>query len=83
MTTTITQPSALKTVLSLPVIIAALGYFVDIYDLTLFSIVRLESLKDLGQADGALLDDGIFILNMQYYIVFLFERKYLYIISRY
>jgi len=65
MTTTITQPSALKTVLSLPVIIAALGYFVDIYDLTLFSIVRLESLKDLGQADGALLDDGIFILNMQ------------------
>ena len=35
-------------VLSLPVIIAALGYFVDIYDLVLFSIVRVPSLKALG-----------------------------------
>ena len=29
-------------VFRLPVIVAALGYFVDIYDLVLFSIVRVE-----------------------------------------
>ncbi|MDK9719084.1 MAG: hypothetical protein OEL57_14455 [Trichlorobacter sp.] len=28
--------------------VAALGYFVDIYDLVLFSIVRVPSLKALG-----------------------------------
>ncbi|MBB78880.1 MAG: MFS transporter [Crocinitomicaceae bacterium] len=38
----------LKYLFSLPVIVAALGYFVDIYDLTLFGIVRVESLKDLS-----------------------------------
>ena len=32
------------------VLLAALGYFVDIYDLILFSIVRVESLKDIGVA---------------------------------
>lgn len=35
-------------ILSLPVIVAALGYFVDIYDLLLFTIVREPSLKSLG-----------------------------------
>ncbi|MEN9684897.1 MAG: hypothetical protein RLZZ28_683 [Bacteroidota bacterium] len=35
-------------VLSLPVIVAALGYFVDIYDLLLFTIVREPSLQGLG-----------------------------------
>ncbi len=34
--------------LSIPVIVAALGYFVDIYDLLLFTIVREPSLKGLG-----------------------------------
>lgn len=33
---------------SIPVIVAALGYFVDIYDLLLFTIVREPSLKGLG-----------------------------------
>lgn len=33
---------------SLPVIVAALGYFVDIYDLQLFGIVRVQSLESLG-----------------------------------
>jgi MFS transporter, putative metabolite:H+ symporter len=33
---------------SLPVIVGALGFFVDIYDLLLFSIVRIKSLSDLG-----------------------------------
>ncbi len=35
----------LKHLFSLPVIVAALGYFVDIYDLLLFGIVRIPSLE--------------------------------------
>src|SRR4030095_9703833 len=35
-------------ILSLPVIVAALGYFVDIYDLLLFTIVRVPSLQGLN-----------------------------------
>lgn len=48
------------------VIVAALGYFVDIYDLVLFSIVRIESLRDLGITDqNELLEQGVLLLNMQ------------------
>ncbi len=35
-------------IFSLAVIVAALGYFVDIYDLLLFGIIRLPSLTSLG-----------------------------------
>jgi putative MFS transporter len=56
----------LKKLFSLPVIVAALGYFVDIYDLLLFSIVRVTSLKSLGVvAEQDLLDKGIFLINAQ------------------
>ncbi|MEJ6979935.1 MFS transporter [Pedobacter sp. P351] len=47
------------------VIVAALGYFVDIYDLVLFSIVRIESLKDIGITDENLRVKGEYVLNMQ------------------
>lgn len=47
------------------VLVAALGYFVDIYDLILFSIVRVASLKSLGVPDGEMLDTGVLLLNMQ------------------
>ena len=47
------------------VIVAALGYFVDIYDLTLFNIVRVKSLTDLGFVGDALKSQGIFLQNMQ------------------
>src|SRR5262245_29671546 len=43
----------------------SLGYFVDIYDLILFSIVRVPSLKGIGVPDDAILDRGVFLLNMQ------------------
>jgi len=43
-----TRQQKLKLLFSLPVIVAALGYFVDIYDLLLFSIVRIPSLKSMG-----------------------------------
>jgi putative MFS transporter len=50
---------------SLPVIVAALGYFVDIYDLLLFSIVRRPSLIALGVAETDLLDKGEYLLRVQ------------------
>ncbi|MCD9019909.1 MFS transporter [Parachryseolinea silvisoli] len=57
--------NTLKQILRPPVIIAALGYFVDIYDLLLFSIVRVPSLRALGRTGDALLRDGIFLINIQ------------------
>lgn len=47
------------------IIISALGYFVDIYDLILFSIVRVVSLKSLGITGDALMSNGVLLLNMQ------------------
>ncbi|MGV3510230.1 MAG: MFS transporter [Sphingobacteriaceae bacterium] len=48
------------------VTVAALGYFVDIYDLVLFSIVRIQSLKDIGiTSEEALRIEGQYVLNMQ------------------
>lgn len=47
------------------VIVAALGYFVDIYDLLLFGFVRVRSLQDLGYSGQALTDTGISLLNWQ------------------
>jgi len=55
----------MRTIFSVPVIVAALGYFVDIYDLVLFSIVRVPSLKALGFSGQGLIDNGVFLLNMQ------------------
>ena len=60
------QPQAsIRAIFSLPVIVAALGYFVDIYDLVLFSIVRVPSLKSFGLEGKALIDYGVYLLNMQ------------------
>lgn len=47
------------------VIVSALGYFVDIYDLVLFGIVRVASLKALGLTDAEVTSTGIMLLNMQ------------------
>jgi MFS family permease len=57
--------STFRRVFSLPVIVAALGYFVDIYDLVLFSIVRVPSLKSFGLSGRELTDYGVVLLNMQ------------------
>jgi MFS transporter, putative metabolite:H+ symporter len=59
------EQNKLKQLFSLPVIVAALGYFVDIYDLLLFSIVRMPSLRALGVAEENLLAEGEFLLQMQ------------------
>jgi MFS family permease len=55
----------IKLLFSVPVIVAALGYFVDIYDLLLFSIVRKPSLMDLGIPAEQLLEKGEFLLRIQ------------------
>ena len=47
------------------VIVAALGYFVDIYDLILFGIVRVPSLLAVGVAQDQLMEKGLFLLNLQ------------------
>jgi len=52
-------------ILNAAVIVSALGYFVDIYDLILFSIVRVSSLKSLGLEGEALMHEGMRLLNMQ------------------
>jgi len=57
--------SLLRSLFSAAVIVSALGYFVDIYDLVLFSIIRVPSLKSLGLTGAALLDTGIYLLNVQ------------------
>lgn len=60
-----TTPSTLSQLLKIPVLVAALGYLVDMYDLFLFSVVRVPSLRELGVADDQLLPEGITLLNMQ------------------
>lgn len=54
-----------QSVFGLAVIVAALGYFVDIYDLLLFSIIRVPSLRSLGLNDAAIATDGLKIINIQ------------------
>jgi MFS family permease len=52
-------------ILSLPVLVAALGYFVDIYDLLLFSIIRVPSLKNIGLTDVQITTVGEHIISVQ------------------
>ena len=47
------------------VIVAALGYFVDIYDLILFQVIKNPSLESLGLSGQALTDAGINLMNWQ------------------
>jgi len=52
-------------IFSLPVIVASLGYFVDIYDLLLFGIIRVKSLSSLGLNETQVRDSGEFIISIQ------------------
>lgn len=56
----------LKHLLSATIIVAALGYFVDIYDLILFSIVRIPSLKTIGIIGKENIEsNGLLLINIQ------------------
>ncbi len=51
--------------LVLLIIVASLGYFVDIYDLVLFSVIRVQSLKGIGVPESELLSTGVNLINAQ------------------
>src|SRR6185503_2057042 len=55
----------LRQLLKIPVLVAALGYMVDMYDLFLFSIVRVPSLRSLNLTGDSILKDGVMLLNLQ------------------
>ena len=50
---------------SLPVIVAALGFFVDIFDLLLFGVVRKPSFRELGLSDAEILTKGELTISIQ------------------
>ncbi|MDB5206673.1 MAG: transporter [Flavisolibacter sp.] len=52
-------------IFSIAVLVAALGYFVDIYDLLLFGIIRKQSLRDLGLNEEMVGAIGENIISMQ------------------
>ena len=54
-----------NSVFNIAVFVAALGYFVDIYDLLLFNIVRVPSLGSLGLGPEEVKKSGEFIISIQ------------------
>src|SRR5260221_1809981 len=52
-------------IFSLPVIVGSLGFFVDIYDLLLFNIVRRSSYRDIGVQESAMSNIGETMLSWQ------------------
>lgn len=62
---TIAPSHRTQSVFSLAVLVAALGYFVDIYDLLLFSIIRVPSLTSLGLTKEQITIDGESIISWQ------------------
>ncbi|NLR81820.1 MFS transporter [Chitinophaga eiseniae] len=53
-------------IFNIAVIVASLGYFVDIYDLLLFTIVRVPSLKSLGLPQSEIdAGAGLLLINIQ------------------
>jgi MFS transporter, putative metabolite:H+ symporter len=60
-----TNPKRAHGIFSIPVIVGALGYFVDIYDLLLFGIIRKQSLMDLGLNAAQVATVGEEIISVQ------------------
>ncbi len=59
------QKTSSDSIFNIVVLVAALGYFVDIYDLLLFNIVRVDSLTDLGLNAAQIKSEGEFIISIQ------------------
>ncbi len=59
-----TQPKQ-HGIFALPVIVGALGFFVDVYDLLLFGIIRKPSLSSLGLSPAEVLNQGEIIISVQ------------------
>ena len=55
----------MRAVLNWTVLVAALGYFVDMFDITIFGVVRVASLQGIGITDPAQITSaGIFLVNL-------------------
>ncbi len=54
-----------SSIFTLAIVVAALGYFVDIYDLLLFGIIRKPSLIALGLTPDRVLTEGERIISIQ------------------
>lgn len=54
-----------KNILNAAVVISAIGYFVDIYDLIIFNVVKKRSLEALGYTGEAFRTQEIFLFNLQ------------------
>ncbi len=54
-----------KNNINFTVFVASLGYFVDIFDLTLFGILRVSSLEDLNLSPNEITNIGLNILAIQ------------------
>lgn len=59
------NPNTQKKNILLIIILASFGYFVDIYDLVIFSIVRVKSFTEIGISEAKMLSSTQFVLNMQ------------------
>ena len=59
------QPKRSSSIISIAVIVAALGYFVDIYDLLLFGIIRVPSLQSFGLSKEQITTNGEGIIMWQ------------------
>lgn len=59
------NPNSQKKNILLIIILASFGYFVDIYDLVIFSIVRVKSFTEIGISEAEMLSSTQFVLNMQ------------------
>lgn len=58
-------PVDLQRAARLAILVAALGYFVDIYDMVIFSVVRAQSLEAIGVPASERMAAGVHLLNMQ------------------
>ncbi len=59
------MPSKNNSLFQLAVVVSALGFFVDVYDLLLFGIIRKPSLIDLGLSPAEVLTQGELIISIQ------------------
>jgi MFS transporter, putative metabolite:H+ symporter len=55
----------MKRYIWLAIIASALGFFVDLYDIIILSIVRAKSLLSMGVPESELLSKGVWLINIQ------------------
>jgi MFS transporter, putative metabolite:H+ symporter len=59
------QKKTSYSIFNVAVLVAALGYFVDIYDLLLFTIVKKASMLGVGATEATMLEDSTKVINWQ------------------